>query len=329
MISIIIPIYKVEVYLRECVDSVLSQSYNDFELILVDDGSPDECPSICDEYVAKDKRIKVVHKTNGGLVSARKAGVVAASGDYVMCLDGDDYLETNCLREVAEQIEEHKPDVICFGHKETWNGEFISRPIRAYEAGLYNRSDIQAKIFPNLLYSMTATSFPASVWAKCYLMDIYREEQMKVADGIKIGEDYAVSKPCVYRANSLVVMDSCLYNYRLNPKSMTKDRKPFNLDNYELRYNHIMDRMDLSSFGFQQQLDNYTVHGLFNACVTQFYSNENYSSICKRLSKCLDHRVYRECIKNARFNGSIMTKLMHLSMKYRLYCMMWLYSKIR
>lgn len=329
MISVIVPIFKVETYLRECVDSVLGQSYNDYELILVDDGSPDGCPAICDEYATKDSRIKVVHKPNGGLVSARKAGVIIATGDYAMCLDGDDYLEADCLQKVAEQIEKFSPDVICFGHNETCNGKLVSRPIKGYESEVYNRNEIQRKIFPNLLYSMTKPSFPASVWAKCYKMELYREEQLAVADCIKIGEDYAVSKPCVYRAESLVVMKCCLYNYRLNPESMTKDRKPFNLDNYEWRYNHIMNRIDSTSFGFQQQLDNYTVHGLFNACVTQFYAHENYFKVCRRIAKCLDRDVYRCCIKNAKFQSSKNAQLMHFAMKYRLYSLMWLYSKIR
>ena len=90
LFSVIVPIYNIEKYLKRCIDSVLAQSFGDFELILVDDGSPDNCPAICDEYAAKDERIKVIHKENGGLVSARQEGIKIASGDYVFHLDGDD-----------------------------------------------------------------------------------------------------------------------------------------------------------------------------------------------------------------------------------------------
>ena len=90
-VSILVPIYNVEKYLPRCIESVLSQDFRDYELILVDDGSPDQCPQICDEYAKKDSRIKVVHKQNGGLVSARLAGFMEARGEYLVFLDSDDY----------------------------------------------------------------------------------------------------------------------------------------------------------------------------------------------------------------------------------------------
>ena len=93
MISVIVPIYKVEPYLHRCVDSILAQTYQNIEVILVDDGSPDSCPEICDEYAAQDERIKVIHKANGGLSSARNAGLDAASGDWVSFIDSDDWIE--------------------------------------------------------------------------------------------------------------------------------------------------------------------------------------------------------------------------------------------
>ena len=98
MFSYVVSIYKVEKYLRECIESILSQNSKDFEIILVDDGSPDECPRICDEYVAKDNRVRVIHQHNGGLVSTRKQGLKEAKGDYICFIDGDDFI---------------KPDMIC------------------------------------------------------------------------------------------------------------------------------------------------------------------------------------------------------------------------
>ena len=92
LISVIVPVYKVEPYLRRCVDSIIAQTFTDFELILVDDGSPDNCGAMCDEYAAKDSRIHVIHKENGGLSSARNAGMESASGEYVLFLDGDDHV---------------------------------------------------------------------------------------------------------------------------------------------------------------------------------------------------------------------------------------------
>lgn len=113
-ISVIIPVYKVESYLRQCVDSVLNQTYKDLEIILVDDGSPDGSPAICDEYAKIDNRVKVIHKNNGGLSDARNHGIAAATGDYVVCLDSDDWWTRADAIEGASSLLEEKPDILFF-----------------------------------------------------------------------------------------------------------------------------------------------------------------------------------------------------------------------
>ncbi len=115
--SVIVPVYNVEQYLRQSVDSILAQSFRDFELILVDDGSTDNCPVICDEYAAADVRVRVIHKPNGRLVSARRAGVIAAQGEYLCYVDGDDWVAENWLETIARRVGEcpEKPDMVVFG----------------------------------------------------------------------------------------------------------------------------------------------------------------------------------------------------------------------
>ena len=114
-ISVIVPIYRIEDYLPKCIDSLLQQSFKDFELILVDDGSPDNCPKICDDYAKLDQRVKVIHKSNGGLLSARKAGLEAASGTHIAYVDGDDWVDhfyllkysMNHLQQQSTQFQSH------------------------------------------------------------------------------------------------------------------------------------------------------------------------------------------------------------------------------
>ena len=96
-ISIIVPVYNTEKYLHRCIDSILAQTFTDFELILVDDGSPDNCPQICDEYAEKDCRVKVIHQENGGLSAARNAGIDIATGTFIFFCDSDDYIKEDCL----------------------------------------------------------------------------------------------------------------------------------------------------------------------------------------------------------------------------------------
>ena len=106
--SIIIPIYGVEAFLPQAIESVLNQSVNDWELILVDDGSPDNCGAICDQYAAKDDRIRVIHKKNGGLAAARNSGVDACTGETFMFVDGDDFLASNCCEKTYNLLKEKK-----------------------------------------------------------------------------------------------------------------------------------------------------------------------------------------------------------------------------
>ena len=116
-LSFIVPVYNVELYLRKCVDSLLAQDYSACEIILVDDGSPDKCPQICDEYAAAHKNIRVIHRENGGLSAARNSGIEVAQGEYIMFVDSDDYIEPNVLGGLIEQVERDKLDVLKFDYQ--------------------------------------------------------------------------------------------------------------------------------------------------------------------------------------------------------------------
>ena len=111
-VSIVVPIYNVEKYLEQCIDSIINQTLKEIEIILVDDGSPDNCPQICDDYVKKDSRIKVVHKTNGGLSSARNAGIEIATGDYIGFVDSDDYIELDMYEKMYNIAIENNVDFV-------------------------------------------------------------------------------------------------------------------------------------------------------------------------------------------------------------------------
>ena len=126
LISIIIPVYKVEPYLRKCLDSVVQQTYRNLEIILVDDGSPDSCGAICDEYATKDERITVIHQENKGLSAARNAGLDIATGDYIQFVDSDDWIEPDALATVLSIAEDHHVDIVCFGfNKHLPSGEIL------------------------------------------------------------------------------------------------------------------------------------------------------------------------------------------------------------
>ena len=117
LISIIVPVYKVEKYLDKCVQSIVDQTYQNLEIILVDDGSPDNCGAMCDVWAKKDSRIKVIHKENGGLSDARNAGIKAASGEYIFLLDGDDYILKNAIELMYKGVTENNADIAICNYK--------------------------------------------------------------------------------------------------------------------------------------------------------------------------------------------------------------------
>jgi len=159
--SVIIPIYKVEKYLNQCIDSVLLQNYHNIEIILVDDGSPDNCPTICDEFAVRDNRINVIHKENGGLSDARNTGLLIATGDYVIFLDSDDYWEgDDNLSNLANVIEKHKNlDIVLFRRSYLYEGERLIKPQKVFKyrtSKNLNRDEIFSSLIRNSEFECSA-----------------------------------------------------------------------------------------------------------------------------------------------------------------------------
>lgn len=180
-ISVIIPVYNVSQYLRRCVDSVINQTYSDLEIILVDDGSPDDCPQICDEYAKKDERIIVIHKPNGGLSSARNAGLDVASGAYVGFVDSDDWIEADTFEYCIGLIKKYKANAIQFDIELSAKSDIkISQP--AEVVNVYHDKEI----LEYYLDSSTRRSGGFSVW-RC-LFEAPTAKNYRFRDG-KINED--------------------------------------------------------------------------------------------------------------------------------------------
>ena len=327
LFSIVVPVYNVEQFLDKCVRSILEQTYTKFELILVDDGSTDSSGQMCDQYEEEDCRITVIHKKNGGLVSARKAGVSVAKGDYAVCVDSDDWIDKKHLQELARIVHDYSPDIICFGHYEVSEGK--KNFIVPFRKGLYEKSDLENEVYPQLIRTEIATAFPPTIWAKAYKMDLYRSEQLLVDDRIKIGEDAACTIPCMLRANTIYIIDKALYYYRRNNVSMTKNKKPFSWDVPELIELHLRKRVDTNEADLQQQISRRTVHALINVVKTQFYRDEKYRVIIKDIQKELDRPIYRNALKDSKFKKGSTISICRFFLTHNIYFPFCLLSKIR
>lgn len=327
LFSIVVPVYNVERFLDKCVRSILEQTYAKFELILVDDGSTDGSGQMCDQYEKEDYRIVTIHKANGGLVSARKAGVSVAKGEYAVCVDSDDWIDKGHLQELARIADDCSPDIICFGYYEMSEGK--KSFIVPFRKGLYKKDDLKKEIYPQLIRTGSATAFPPTIWAKAYKMDLYRSEQLLVDDRIKIGEDAACTIPCMLRANSVYITDKALYYYRRNNASMTKSKKPFSWDVPELIELHLRKRVETDEAELQQQISRRTVHALINVVKTQFYRDEKYRVITKDIQKEIDRPIYRSALKESKFKRGSAISMCRFFLMHRIYFPFYLLSKIR
>lgn len=220
--SIIIPIYKVEAYLRECVDSVLAQSFTDFEVILVDDGSPDACPAICDSYAAADTRVRTIHKPNGGLSDARNAGLNQARGSYIIFLDSDDWWDdVDALQQIKDAIQCHKVDIVIYGLKKysiEQNKYYCERGISA-DCGIQNFTTCQA---------IEQNRFNASACDKAVKASIIKDNNLAFIKG-QLSEDIEWCINLLKHTNSVTIIPSNFYIYRQNPNSISHNIKRKNI----------------------------------------------------------------------------------------------------
>ena len=217
LISVIVPIYKVEKYLTICVDSLLHQSYGNLEIILVDDGSPDECPAICDQYQNKDNRIKVIHKKNGGLSDARNKGLDVATGDYVAFIDSDDWIEPDYLEKLLDPMEKQKVDISICGavDYEEETGEKFPHEYGLLN-GIYQTTDIRENY-------IELRSYLGTYWGKMFKKDIFCKilPKMKVVDkkleqGSYFGGDTAFMLCYLMECKKMAFINERMYYYRIH-----------------------------------------------------------------------------------------------------------------
>lgn len=225
LISVIVPVYKVEKYLRNCIESVQRQTYYNWELILVDDGSPDQCPQMCEEYASLDKRIKVIHKENGRVAKARNAALRVAKGDYITFLDGDDYLHKDYLKIMLGIITSKQGDIVQCGFVRGEAKEFpevkITEKITMYD---------NHTIFLNQMAKIV-------VWGKLYKRNIF-DGRFVTED--KFFEDDFTTWKWYYAAKKIAVTNVPLYYYMDNQQStMAMHAKKPNWDFLDAYYERI------------------------------------------------------------------------------------------
>lgn len=224
LISVIVPVYKVEPFLRRCLDSIVSQTYQNLEIILVDDGSPDRCGAICDEYAAGDQRIIVIHQENKGLAQARNAGLDIATGDFIQFVDSDDWLEDAACESALKDALGQNADMVCFGfYQVAPSGK--SCPNAATSSGIQEKGSVMGQLIRQRWIGADC------VWNKLYSKTLF--DGIRFPEG-RVHEDLGALYRLIHRSRVVYVSSSVLYNYFQRPGSIMTERH---------RYSAHSDRM--------------------------------------------------------------------------------------
>ena len=211
--SILIPVYNVEKYIDECMQSVLQQTYQNFEVIIIDDGSTDSSGDICDRYAQQDQRLNVFHIKNNGLMHARRYALQYAVGDYIVFLDSDDYLELNALEILKETIEKYNCDCAIYGYQSVCEHKVLTVTCDSVVQVITDKKLNLRKCFFPLSYN--------AMWRKCVKRKVFSDFDYTPYYYIQLGEDIVQSFDIVHNSEKIVYLDRVLINYRANQESIT------------------------------------------------------------------------------------------------------------
>lgn len=302
LLSVIVPVYKVEKYLERCVESLRGQTLRDIEIILVNDGSPDRCPELCEELARQDSRIRVVHKKNGGLSSARNAGLQVASGKYVGFVDSDDTVCPDMYEKMLSVIEAELVDFVMSDYVRVPESGTPYLKTLDIRPGRYSKEDLHREIYPQLIMGENIEYGPLlSVWHCLYRTDFLRENRILFDEEVRWSEDNIFSTIVGYYANSFYYMKGeGLYRYHQNPGTITTSYRPGSWEVY-CRMNRHLEAFfaDKTDFDASRQLK---LHLFYYACVcigqTRYLTKEKR---IEEIRQILNTPVLRQAFRNFHF----------------------------
>ena len=223
MLSIIVPVFNSEAYLPKCIESIMHQTYTDFEVIVVDDGSTDNSLSICQKYASMDNRIKVIHNCHGGVVLAKKTGVCHSNGDFIGFVDSDDFIEPNYFEILLNVIIKFDVDIVCCGCKNLIVNSMDGMSSNKLDEGIYKSEEIRSvALYTGKFYEY---GILPTLYTKVFKRNILINNQLAVPDEIVIGDDAAVVFPTICDSSMIAVINYYGYNYVRHPGSLTTNMR--------------------------------------------------------------------------------------------------------
>ena len=277
MVSIIVPIYNAEKYLEKCVESILNQTYRDYEVLLVDDGSTDRSVAICDQYASVDARIHVMHQENSGIISARQAGFRASSGEWILFVDSDDWIATDMVEQLLKHGLDTNADVVTSGVIFATDGSAIHKFDTA-KPGVYADQELQT-FKQHLLGELENRLFEVLpyLWNKLWRREVLEKSLLNVDSAITVGEDVAIGIPAMLQAKRIAVMDEAFYYYRQDNNSMLHKPKNSEIEfkNAKKLFNHLYTAFNEA--GYSELAEHGAKELFLNQLFTRTYEKVNHT----------------------------------------------------
>ena len=319
-ISIIVPVYKTEKYLERCLNSIINQTYKNIEIILVDDGSPDNCPDICDNYQKKDKRIKIIHKNNEGLSDARNKGIELATGKYILFVDSDDEIILTAVEELVDIIRKNHPDLICFNCKEV-DEESKAEIKNHFYSNSCTKQVTEMTYEEAIADNINRKNIRYEAGSKLYSIEVIKKHPFPKG---MLAEDFAVFYKYLSSAKKIIHYDNQLYiYYRRKDSIMGVKNEKLYIDVYktEILYFEEIKKLNLNIKDRKKAEDNY-----FKTLI-KTYSKINKKSH-KEIINEIEYRISKVKFLNLKFIQKILFILYKINKEIPVYILNKFYKKL-
>jgi glycosyltransferase EpsJ len=321
LVSVVVPIYNVEKWLERCLATILNQPFTDLEIILVNDGSTDNCGKICEQYAQIDKRIKVVHKENRGLSSARNAGIEAATGKYIVFIDPDDVISQEYFEVLLSTAEKYNCDAVVSGYKKVPINDIVVPGFKLNEV-------MNGKDFVLSSSNIHSNNDLCFVWRYCYRLDVIKESNIKFNEQVFIGEDVIFNLEFLLKSSRVCAIQSNYYDYTVNnPDSLM--RVPFKpkleqslVKQYEVRKRLSKKYGLLEDREYRTDMANYYLNTIYRRLLQNLRGNKESLNINKELKRIINYEMFIDSLQEIGYGyktQSLKEYIYFLIVKFRIH----------
>lgn len=291
LISVIVPVYNVAAYLDRSVKSLLEQTYQDLQIILVDDGSTDESGALCDAYGEKDPRIQVIHKVNEGLAETRNAGIQVAEGEFITFMDSDDWLEPDTYEKIVKILEVHDPDVLQFGLQKVCDGKKIKDCMPMQKEGFYQGEKLREIRLDTIYQEGVLDHAVSKNLSACTIVckaSWLRKNSLKfISEKEILNEDYLFVLQAIWRAGSVYILRQALYSYDTRPGSITTSPRCFMYEKKQRLFEKYEESVDCQDPEAVIRLKNFYIDCLYDSVTNECKLKQSVWKSWKRIRSLL------------------------------------------